>query len=357
MPRRRLYFASLWVMVASSGGFVRCAGALPVSQRLDGQVQIGFIQDSNVKESLENEVSDQALRILGSLEHQLQLTRRLRMTSVCWMGLSRYRKVEDDGRVMGEAQLQFLYSGPKRVAAGARLNLEGRDYADSAATRGYGLLAAEPFLRFPIGSLLGEITAARTILDYRVTPGREQDGYRVELALRKRFYQNLVVGVQGGGGAFDFNRRAVNVSTGRQVVLREDQHDTFWLAGAEVQYLRGVYLALGYTLLRNDSNTFGLDYVSHRFDLTFGDRLSRTLSLRLLARLEVRDYEDVFRKFKVVNFDSEREDNDAVIVEIGRALDTDLTLKLRAGLHHNESVFRGERYTKFLGETHLEWRF
>jgi len=343
----------MWTLALLAGPARVAASA----QHVEGHVQIGLLDDSNVRESLEDETSDQALQVFGSLRHRAALAQRLRLASVWRLGMHRYRNIKDDSRVMGEAGFDLSYTARNRTAAGVRLQLETRDYADSAATRGFGSLVIESFLRVPIGSVMSEVKAARTLLDYRVTTGREQAGFRGDGALSKQLSRRFLARLQGGAGTLDFNRRAVRVTNGQVSVLPSEQEDSFWHIGAELQYLRGFYLEFGYRYLQNDSNTFGWDFASHRFDATFGDRLTRTTSIRLLARLDLRDYEGDLDAFGVVNFDSEREDNDAIVAEVGHTIQPDLLLKLRLGWHHNESVFRDRRYTKLVTETHLEWRF
>jgi hypothetical protein len=338
------------------------AGSVPahaeIEQRVSGRIQIGVVHDTNVLEELGDETADQHLSLFGSVSHRLAFTRELRLESSAQLGLLRYRDVENDSRVLGVGRWQLSYETPEGVALGGSVLLDGRDYADSASTRGYGLFRSEVFVRGPLGPFAGEVTAGRTLLDYKITPGQEQSGNRIDGALRRRVLRHVVVGVGAGTGSFHFNRRAVRVSGETPVLDPFDQRDEFVRVGVDVQYLRGVFVALGYAYLDNDSNSFGNTYAYHRVDVATRFRLEHPdLSLGLSLRLESRDYADDLSRFDVINFDSEREENNHVVAELARPVGEELSLKLRAGWHRNESVFRDRFYERFQVETHLEWQF
>jgi hypothetical protein len=331
------------------------AGA-ETSQKLAGRIQIGVVHDSNVLEQLSNEVDDQALQLYGSVEHQLQYG-RWSLRSVGRLGLHRYREIDDDSRVLGEGSWRLSYDSPGGFAAGGDLQLEGRDYADSASTRGYGLLRAEGFVAVPLGVARAQFSGGRTVVDYQVTPGHEQSGHRFDVVVSRRI-EFLTVRAQVGRGAFDSNRRAVRLVGGLPVVESFNQEDEFTSVGLAAEYLRRFYVALEYTYLDNGSNSYGLAYHYHRVGFSFRRRLfSPKVSGGLLLQLEQRVYRDDIGAFDVINFDSERESNNAVIGEVGRDLAPGMSAKLRLGWHRDEAVVRGEYQTKVLGEVHLEWRF
>jgi hypothetical protein len=323
---------------------------------LDGLVQVGIVQDSNVLERLHDEAADQAMQVFGTVEHRLDLSARWRLTSVGRIGFYRYLEQKDDSRVMGNATVGLGFTAPSRVALGAQFAVEGRDYADSAATRGYGRVDLDGFLHVPVGSFVAELGAGYRRLDFRVTPGLEQDGYYVEYGLNRRFARYLLVRARAGGGTFHFSHRAVIVEDGVPIARAHNQRDEYRRVGFDAEYLRGFYVGLGYTLLDNDSNSFGNSYRYHRVEASFGDRLSESLSVRLLLKAETRRYDDDLSGFDVINFDSEREDNNAVVGEVGQSLLPGLTLKFRIGWHRNESILRDRQYDKWLAETHLAWQ-
>lgn len=352
------YVKRSWIVAVLGAGLAGSPASAEIEQHVDGRVQIGIVHDSNVLEERGDETSDQHLAIFGSIDHRLSLSDRLRIRSTARAGVLRYRDVENDSRVLGQGQWQVTYEAERGVAAGGSILLDGRDYADSASTRGYGLFRAEVFLRGPIGPLIGEVTGGRTLLDYKITPGQEQKGNQIDGALSRRLFRHVVLGVSAGTGSFRFNRRAVRISGDVPVVDDFNQRDEFARLGVSVQYLRGVFLSADYAYLNNDSNSYGNSYSYHRVNVTARYRLrSPNLSLGIVGRVESRAYEDDLSRFDVINFDSEREENNHVIAELGRPLREDLSLKVRAGWHRNESVFRDRYYTRFQAETHLEWQF
>lgn len=329
-----------------------------VQQRVSARVQIGVVHDSNVLEELGGETADQHLSLFGSIGHRLSFGTHVRLESSAQLGLLRYRDVENDSRVLGQGQWQLSYETRDGVAFGGSILVDGRDYADSASTRGYGLFRSEVFLRGPVGPFAGEVTGGRTLLDYKITPGREQSGNRIDGALRRRIFRHVVVGVGAGTGSFRFNRRAVRISEGVPIIDPFNQRDEFVRVALDAQYLRGFFVAVAYSYLDNDSNSFGGSYAYHRVDVTTRYRFERPdLSLGLIVRVESRSYADDLSRVDVINFDSEREENNHVIAELTHPLRPELSVKLRAGWHRNESVFRDRMYERVQVESHLEWQF
>jgi len=329
-----------------------------LEQSVEGRVQIGAIHDSNVFEALDDEEGDQALQLFGSVTHVLRPSERLSLTSVGRVGLLRFRDVTDDSRVQGELDLNLLYRVPEGIALGGRVRLEGRDYADSSSARGHGLVRTELFVQGRMGEIVGQVTGARTVLDYRVTGGTEQSGNRLDASLQRSFGRALTLRARGGFGSFNFEREARRVVGDTIVPEPFDQRDEFVLVGGDLIFIRRVYASLAYTHLDNDSNTFGQAYAYDRVELTLRWRLSRpALSLGLLAQWEDRRYDDDLSGFFVVEFDSEREVNNGVTVEVGRPLSEEIGVKGRLGWQRNESILRDEYYDKILVETLLEWRF
>ena len=348
--RRSLAPAVVLIAAASAP-----AGA-ELSQKLAGRIQIGVVHDSNVLEQLSDPVDDQALQLYGSVEHRLQYG-RWSLLSVGRLGLHRYREIHDDSRVLGEGNWRLSYETASGFAVGGDVLVEGRDYADSASTRGYGQLRAEGFVQLPLGMTRVQISGGQTVVDYQVTPGHEQSGQRFDLLISRRV-EFLSVRAQVGVGAFDSNRRAVRLDGSTPVVKPFDQEDDFTSVGLSAEYLRRFYLAIEYTYLDNRSNSYGSAYYYHRVGFSFRRRvLSPKVSAGILLQLEQRVYRDDLSRFDVINFDSERESNNAVIGEVGRDLTPGVSAKLRLGWHRDEAVLRDEYQTKVLGEVHLEWRF
>lgn len=350
------------VLRVLAAGALALAVAGPVcaelEQSVEGRVQIGAVHDSNVLEGLDDEEADQALQLFGSVTHVLRPSERLSLTSTGRLGLLRFRDVTDDSRVQGELDLNLLYRVPEGIALGGRVRLEGRDYADSSSARGHGLVRTELFVQGRLGDVVGQVTGARTVLDYRVTDGTEQSGNRLDVSLQRGFGRAFTVRARGGLGSFNFDREARRVVGDLIVNESFDQRDDFVLVGGDLIYIRRLYAALAYTHLDNDSNTFGQAYAYDRVELTLRWRLSRpALSLGLLAQWEDRRYDDDLSGFFVVEFDSEREVNNGVTLEVGRTLSEEIGVKGRLGWQRNESILRDEYYDKTLVETLLEWRF
>lgn len=328
------------------------------TQHVAGRVQIGVVHDSNVLEQLSDETSDQALQLFGAVDHQLVFSPKVSLRSVARAGLYRYRDVTDDSRILGEGGWTLSLRPSDKTVLGARLDIEGRDYADSASTRGYGLFQAGVFAQRAIGRTRVSVSGARTLLDYQVTPGTEQVGYRGDLSVSHPLSASLSVTGRIGAGTFDFNRRAVRVSDGVPMLRVFDQQDDFFAAHVEFEYLRRQFTSVTYDLLINDSNSFGAGYWYQRLSLVFRRRAFHpSVSVGLLARVELREYRDSLSDFDVINFDSEREDNNHVIGEVGKDLREDVSLKVRVGWHRNESVFRDRFQTKVVAAAHLEWVF
>jgi hypothetical protein len=328
-----------------------------ISHEIEGRVQVGGVYDSNVLEELSQARADQALQLFGAVDYRLHPSSRLDLRSALRVGLHRYREIDDDSRVIGEGLVSAGYH-VRNTAIGGVLEVQGRDYADSTASRGYGLVKAGAFLRTDIGGLGMEINATKTELNYRVTPGAEQVGSRIDATLQRAVTNDLLVRLQMGSGSFDFNRPQVRLDGTSLVSTEFSRKDEFGRAALEAVYVRRVYLSLGYTYLTNDSNSFGSSFYYHRFDASFRSRVGDTqTSVGVIARGEFRTYREDLSDYSVINFDSEREDNNGVTFEVGRSILPDTSAKLRLGLHHNESIFRDRLYDKLVAETHLEWRF
>jgi hypothetical protein len=333
------------------------ASQAAVSHEIEGRVQVGAVYDSNVLEELSRARADQALQLFGAVDYRLHPSSRVDLRSTLRVGLHRYREIDDDSRVIGEGLVSAGYH-VRNTAIGGMLEVQGRDYADSTASRGYGLVKVGAYLRSDLGGVGIQIDGSKTELNYRVTPGAEQVGSRIDATLQRAVTNDLLVRVQAGSGSFDFNRPQVRLVGSSLVSTDLSRKDEFGRAAIEAVYVRRVYASLGYTYLSNDSNSFGSSYYYHRVDAAFRSRVGDTqTSLGVIARVEFRTYREDLSMFSVINFDSEREENNGVTLEVGRSVLPDTSVKLRLGLHHSESIFRDRLYDKLLAETHLEWRF
>jgi len=328
-----------------------------VSHEIEGRVQVGVAYDSNVLEELSHVSADQALQLFGTASYRLRPSSRIDLQTTLRLGIHRYREIEDDSRVLGEGLVNAVYH-VGAAAVGGVLELQGRDYADSTATRGYGLVKAGAFLRAELGGFGVQLDGSRTELDYRVTPGAEQVGGRVDATLRRQLSRDVLVRLQAGSGSFDFDRPQVQLAGDELTSSGRLRKDEFARVALEVTYVRRAYVSMEYTFLTNDSNSFGSSYFYHRIDAAFRTRLGdASTTLGLIGRLEARTYRQDLAGYTVINFDSEREENNALTLEIGRAVLPDTSVRFRLGWHHSESIFRDRLYDKILAETHLEWRF
>ncbi len=328
---------------------------------VDGRLQIGALHDSNVLEQVANEEDDQALQVFGAIRLRAPLSERVVLRSSARVGLQRYRDISDDSRVLGETRWGLAYRAENGLGLRGDLLLEGRDYADSTSSRGYGAFRADvAFDLPPVRGFTAEVRGSRVEVDYKVTPGREQAGNRLEAALQRRIGRHLLVRVRGAGGSFRFNRPSWDLDESAGALVRGpfDQKDSYGLGSVDLTFVRRTLLSLGYTYFVNDSNSFGRAYFYHRVDVTFRRRIEPLdTSIGVVARREWRTYRDDLDRFVIVDFDFEREQNNGVTLEVDRALTTETSIELRLGWEYNEAIILDQFYDKLLGGVYVEWRF
>lgn len=324
--------------------------------RLNNRIQIGLEEDSNVEESLNQAESARALRF----QFHSQARRCWARTSVQLSyqgGYQLYWSYAQENKLINEIGAQTTFQLSKRLRIGIEswgrlkmfLNREPR----------YALGNIGPFLnvRLPQGLIL-RVSYKSEGLDYAATDYYDYGGQSVGIQLGKRLYRGLNITPKWGWSSFRFNRPAFGVSPwGNWEPLDTQQQDYLLRYGCQVDWMwQGLLLNLTYYYETYNSNSYGYNFNRHRLNAVAAKRCFGLL-LRFYATVQKKSYTDDLLPFWPLELDTEKEENNFLVVDISRELFPKVILILRVAWYENESPWPNLYYSKRLANIGLEFRF
>jgi hypothetical protein len=325
--------------------------------RLNHRLQAGWEMDSNVYEALLDPRSGQDLRLL----YEINAAARGRV-SACqlgyrgggqfYAGLSRENKIIQEAETGGQISL-----GPS-LQLGAqgwgRLKLFIRREDDYAFGRAQLYLSARLPASFSIKTgITGEgLNYARTLFYNYGAPG----GF---IQIQRRFGSCLILVAHANRSAMHYRRAAFTIATQNYdfPASGQLQNDRFTVCGIRLEGAWSAFIAqIGYRREDNRSNSFGYDYGRHVFEASFVKELAG-LFLRGLITVQQKEYGDDLYPFWPLQLDTEREENNFIVLDLSRPVYDRVELLLRAAWYKNESPWANLYYKKSLFSLSLEYQF
>lgn len=320
------------------------------SWRLSSRAGISMLYDSNVFESVDNSVRDQAARLYLTLSSRGTVTRRI-SAGVQYQGaVEGYIQNGIDSRMMHQVHGSLRAVPIKGLAFD--LEIRGRDKSFFRADRGYRYLHAQPSIHFsPNRIWTGRIFY--TLSDFNYIQGGLFDhtyngwGASLQAVVSSR----VTLRLRWATGLLSYNREAVAYSYINETLFEwinkgEQQLDRLyeWLLYAELYYWALYKLDVGYQV--NASNNYGYSFTRPRIHLLIVKSLPGAFTLGLYYMQQWKQYRDSLIPFLQLQPETETEENNYLLLTLDKAITQKNTIQLRWGWYRNESPFRDLYYEK-----------
>lgn len=328
----------------------------PPGWRVSQRLQAGWEHDSNVLEALRGPAAAEDLRLL----YEIRLSRRqgTAASQLAYRGGGQfYSGVAGENKVIQEAE------GSLRIAVKPRLQLGVQGWGraklflqrDDDYLFGRGQLHLTTLLTDHL-SLKGGMTfeglgyASTHFYNYSA-PG----GY---LQLQQQIGGRLILVAHLSRQEMKFHRVASTVITQNENLPASGvrQHDRLSGGGLRLEAAwPSLLMQIGFRSETNGSNSYGYDYGRHILEASFVRQFG-LICLRGLVTLQQKNYRDNLYPFWPLQLDTEREENNFILLDLSRPVYQGIELLLRAAWYRNESPWANLYYQKQLISLSLEYR-
>jgi hypothetical protein len=351
MCRRPLH--SFWIfLLAALPAFSQNGTSLQVNNRL----QAGWEQDDNVFEALRRPVASSSFRLLYD--------GRGRMHSGRWAaqlgyqgGLQIYQQVEKENKLINDLRLDLTLKISDRLQFGgqgyARLKLFLNRPDD------YALGRWQIFLQ-------GRVPAAVTIragyaeeaMDYATTDFYSYYSPGFFLNLQRGLGRGWTLSPQLTWSSPQFDRSAFKSSAAHNFLpAAHRQKDGLLTAGLGVDWVHSSLLvSLLFRNEHNSSNSYGYSYDRQVVTLSFVKNFAGFF-LRGYGGWQKKNYLDDLLPFYPLQLDTEREENNFLVLDLSREVTSFMVVLLRAAWYENESPWASLYYQKRLLSLGTELKF
>jgi hypothetical protein len=234
------------------------------------------------------------------------------------------------------SDLPFGFFTQMSALGKARGQLSGaRTYgvARGDATLGHAL----PFGFAARGGVMGETFHAFDNPLFSFTAGALVAGASWVPTNAERFDLNVEVGARG----YPFSSREPGNND-----VSERRRDGVLLSSLSFTSARSVFLAAGYTLLRNSSNARAESYTRHRLSAIVGFRLPEQITCSAQGALQLTQYDDGVSLGQRYFLGDDEESQNVLDVQISRPLLGGLYIEARASFMGNELAVEGARFSR-----------
>jgi len=328
----------------------------PSEWRLRHRVHLGVEWDNNIFEVRRSPTADRALTGTLHLGGEHQDTHWL-LTFGAQSGLQSYFSHPEENKLITEMEGRVERLLFRRMTLGAegwgRLKLFLENTFD------YSVGGAGLYLRVPMPfGFITRMDLKSQGLDYADFDLFDFDGRQAGVSLARNLTAALRVEATVSWHRVTFDRQAFDYRAppGLWQALGKRQQDDLQVVEAHLQWQRGFSLSLDYSYERNRSNSYGFSYNRHRWILLAAKGLPLAMLFRGSVAFQVKSYLDPLRPFFPLELDTEREESNAVVVDLSRDLWGNLSALARAAWYRNESPLRGQFYRKRLVQVALEYR-
>lgn len=320
------------------------------SWRLSSRAGLTMLYDSNVFESVDNAVQDQAGRFFLRLSSKGAFFRRI-SASVQYSGaVEGYIQNGIDSRMIHQIHGNLWAVMKKDLACG--VEIRGRDKSFFRSDRGYRFLYAQPVVQIsPNQNWSGRIFYS--ISDFNYIEGdlfdHTQNGWGI--SLQAVVNSRITIRLRWSTGLSSYNREAYAYSYINETLFQwmekgEQQSDRLneWLLYMEVYYWAFFKLDAGYQV--NHSNNYGYSFSRPRINLLIVKSLPGDFTIGLYYMQQWKKYEDSLIPFLQLEPETETEENNYLLFTLDKAITEKNTIQIRWGWYRNESPFRDLYYEK-----------
>lgn len=336
--------------------------------------RVTYEYDDNVNEELVDPVRAQVARVAYRGDARWGTSNQQRVSLTYQGGFKRHFGLSElSNQFVNEGSIAYQRRMADRFALAATAGVKNRKWTDD-----FFLINEDGFTRLN-GGLNGSV----------ILPPLEEGGAaRIELGGRWSSieFENLdqLFGNEIYGGyvavAKEFNDD-ITVSwsyaldrvrfPGRGIVLPTDtdpanafrgtarprQEDRLHELGAEITWLGDVSIAADYRFRYNDSNSFGLSYLSHNVGLQVLRRLPWSMLVQFYGQVELRAFsEPVPNLTGAGSLDTGEAANNVLLVRLVKDVTPNASVEVRYGRYRNESITLNDFYTKNIYAVGMNYR-
>ncbi len=321
------------------------------------RLQMGWEQDSNVLEDLDDPRQCRSMRLLFDARGSRKWNRRA-LHFAYRGGLQLYDRLPREHKLIQEVETTALLTAKPTLQVSAQMWGRLKLFLNQETDYAYGKGQLSLLKVLPAGfNAKGAVHVE--MLDYAQSSFYNFIGPGGYGHVQYRFNRNLLATVFANVQWLTFNRPAYSDGPSYQVFQEPASHQKDHLQGYGLRIeavLPGFIAQAAYRFENNASNSFAYDYSRHVAELLVGKTFAG-FYLRGLLTLQKKYYPDDLVPFWPLQLDTEREENNYLVVDLSRALTPALDVMVRAAWYRNESIWANLYYQKTLLTISGEYHF
>lgn len=310
------------------------------------RLDLSFIHDSNVLESIYDQQSGNSARILVNMECTKHFTNHDQFHMVYRGGLEGYQALSPENRIIQHLSLIYAYKLTRHATIGLEPQVRWRTFFQS--DRGYQWQKIDAFaqINLPWGfgikvyTSLSKMDASGQHFDYN----SRSDGFKI--MWRK---SNKLLLYTGYSSELMNNKEfAYSYMTNYPFLYPEDNKQKNLLQETMfgIEWMGWVLCRLELCYQTQFSNSYGYDFKKPEAELILVKSLPSHLSFRAYGRYQLKDYLDDLTSLIQIHPDTETEQSRYLLCDLIKDLNKNQSMRLRVGWYQNESPFRNLYYKK-----------
>lgn len=342
--------------------FLVFLGEEGVSQnwRWQSRLDISWVRDSNVFESLTETLADHTGRLLIELSGRGQTLRPLTVWLRYKGGLEGYGQYSIENRMVNDGMATCEIPIQHSISSGVTVQCKAKTFFQTS--RGYLLPQVSSFLRWSLPhGLRGTLVYSFSFLDYTQGTYFDTKHQSISLILTVAPIPEVTFDLQGTTGKLKYERHAfeyVWADTAYQWFdLGRRQKDHFHEISAQIEIYKWALCRIRCSYQKNVSNSYGYSHSCPELRMIIAKSLPWDLTLRFFWTLQWKQYVDSFQPLLQIRPDSENEESSFTIIDISKDFFKNSSLRFRLGWYRNESPFRDRYYEKNLLSLGFTQRF
>jgi hypothetical protein len=343
----------------------------------DHDFRLTYEFDDNVNEQLIDPVRAQVARVAYSGDLRWGAGAEQRLSLSYQGGFKRHFGLTGDvdlaNQFVNEGTVGYVRRMNESLALGGTLGLKNRSWTDDfffinedAFTRFNGsvnaLVNLEPVT--PDEAARMEIGGRWSTIEFKnldQTFGNDLWGAYATLA--KEFGENVTATVSYSFDQVRYPGRGVirpddaDPANAFRGPTRPRQEDHLHELGGELTWLGDISIQADYNFRYNDSNSFGLSYLSHSFGLQVLRRFPWGLLAQFYGQVELRAFsEPVPNLTGAGSLDTGEAENNVLLLRLVKDVTPTYSVEVRYGRYRNESITLNDFYTKNIYAVGVNYR-
>ena|GEM_PF-3161503 len=317
------------------------------AQRTATRVSAAFGYSDNVFETVSDPAGDGFCRLQGVVQVQSSQDRPFHVRFLSHSGVEMYGRHDEDNRLAANGSVRGEFRLSPRIGIGVESRHRFQHFF--VVPRGYQAHTVMPYLQVRIlPRLFSRFSLLGGDFDYRNGTRFDSRMKGALLFLEWQLAPRLSISAQWRRTGVDYERNTL-LSLPDPPYWWEtdspqrDENSEFFL---EAEWYWDALFRVGFAQETNRSNSFGFGYACPKWTILIARQLLDRWTFSLFFRLERKRYDDRLAPAFQISPDTEREENNALFLQLDRDLSSRAVLEFRGGWVRNESPFRSRYYRK-----------